>query len=304
VHAVLWIITSLATAITISIANIIDSHILSKKLGLHHYLLIMSAFMVISASIVFVIFPFPEAPGFKYIMAGIGGGLTSGFALVILFNAMQKGEVSRIIPVTSSFPIWVAVLSMPLLGEMLNLWQWMAIVLTVAGAVLISLQRGEGGGQKTRLQKSFILLLFVALLFSLSNIGYSYAMKELTFWNTFTINGICAAVVALAFSARKSHFQELKKLEQRNQKIAWVFGNQTIAALGIILSFIAISSGPVALVSTIMNIRPAFILVFSLIVSRVFPGFITEHVDRRTIIIKVVGIALITGGVVIIGLSG
>jgi hypothetical protein len=60
----------------------------------------------------------------------------------------------------------------------------------------------------------------------------------------------------------------------------------------------------VALVSTIMNIRPAFILIFSLIVSRVFPGFITEHVDRHTIFIKVVGIILITGGVVIIGLSG
>ena len=300
---VLWIITSLATAITISIANIIDSHILSKKLGLHYYLLIMSAFMIISALIVFAIFPFPAASGFKYILAGIGGGLASGVALVILFNAMQKGEVSRIIPVTSSFPIWVALLSMPLLGEMLNLWQWLAVVLTVAGAVLISLQPG-GGGQKTRLQKSFILLLFVALLFSLSNIAYSYAMKTLTFWNTFTINGICAAVVALAFSARKSHFLELKNLEQRNQKIGWVFGNQTIAALGIILSFIALGSGPVALVSTIMNIRPAFILIFSLIVSRVFPGFITEHVDRHTIFIKVVGIVLITGGVAIIGLSG
>jgi len=300
---VLWIITSLATAITISIANIIDSHILSKKLGLHYYLLIMSAFMIISALIVFAIFPFPAVSGFKYILAGIGGGLASGVALVILFNAMQKGEVSRIIPVTSSFPIWVALLSMPLLGEMLNLWQWLAVVLTVAGAVLISLQPG-GGGQKTRLQKSFILLLFVALLFSLSNIAYSYAMKTLTFWNTFTINGICAAVVALAFSARKSHFLELKNLEQRNQKIGWVFGNQTIAALGIILSFIALGSGPVALVSTIMNIRPAFILIFSLIVSRVFPGFITEHVDRHTIFIKVVGIVLITGGVAIIGLSG
>ena len=89
----LWIITSLATAIIISVANIIDSHILSKKLGLHHYLLIMSVFMVMSALIVWAIFPFPASPGFKYVLAGIGGGLASGFALVILFNAMQKGEV-------------------------------------------------------------------------------------------------------------------------------------------------------------------------------------------------------------------
>jgi uncharacterized membrane protein len=301
---VLWIITSLATAITISIANIIDSHILSKKLhGLSSYLLTMAAFQAVTALIALAIFPFPAAPRLADILAGIGGGLANAVALVILLNCLQKGEVSRVIPVTSSFPIFVALLSMPLLGEMLNFLGWVAVLLTVAGAVLISLQF-DGGGQKTKLQKSFMLLLFVAFLFAVSNIAYKYAMTTISTWNTFTINGICIAAVALIFSARKSNFLELKNLEQRNQKMGLVIGNQTIAAIGIILSFIAIRSGPVALVSTIMNIRPAFILVFSLIISRFYPGFITEHMTRKTIIIKIIGIVMITGGVAIIGLYG
>jgi uncharacterized membrane protein len=236
-------------------------------------------------------------------MAGIGGGLANAVALVILLNALQKGEVSRVIPVTSSFPIFVALLSMPLLGEMLSFTGWLAVLLTVAGAVLISLQL-EGGGKKTKLQKSFLLLLFVALLFSVSNIAYKYAMTTISTWNTFTINGICIAAVALIFSARKKNILELKNLEQRNHKIGLIMGNQTVAAVGIVLSFIAIRSGPVALVSTIMNIRPAFILIFSLIISRFYPGFITEHMTRKTILIKIIGIAMITGGVVLIGLYG
>jgi len=93
-------------------------------------------------------------------------------------------------------------------------------------------------------------------------------------------------------------------MEQRNQKIGLIIGSQSIAALGIILSFIAIHSGPVALVSTIMNIRPAFILIFSLIISRFYPGFITEQMTKKTILIKIFGIAMITVGVVLIGLYG
>jgi uncharacterized membrane protein len=129
-------------------------------------------------------------------------------------------------------------------------------------------------------------------------------MTTISTWNTFTINGLCVATVALIYAARKKNILELKNLEQRNQKIGLIIGNQMIAALGIILSFIAIRSGPVALVSTIMNIRPAFILIFSLIISRFYPGFITEHIARKTIIIKIIGIAMITGGVAIIGLYG
>jgi uncharacterized membrane protein len=304
VHIVLWIVTSLATAITISIANILDSHVLSKKLqGLSPYLLTMAVFQAVTALIALAIFPFPAASRFADILAGIGGGLANAVALVILLNALQKGEVSRVIPVTSSFPIFVALLSMPLLGEMLSFTGWLTVLLTVAGAVLISLQL-DGGGKKTKLHSSFLLLLFVALLFSVSNIAYKYAMTTISTWNTFTINGLCVATVALIYAARKKNILELKNLEQRNQKIGLIIGNQMIAALGIILSFIAIRSGPVALVSTIMNIRPAFILIFSLIISRFYPGFITEHMARKTIIIKIIGIAMITGGVAIIGLYG
>ena len=69
------------------------------------------------------------------------------------------------------------------------------------------------------------------------------------------------------------------------------------------MSFIAIGSGPVALVSTIMNIRPAFVFIFSIIISRFYPGFINERLTKDTIIVKLIGIAMITGGVAIISLS-
>jgi hypothetical protein len=59
----------------------------------------------------------------------------------------------------------------------------------------------------------------------------------------------------------------------------------------------------VALASTLMNIRPAFVFIFSLVIGRFYPNLLNERLNRRTIPVKLIGIALITGGVVIIGLS-
>jgi drug/metabolite transporter (DMT)-like permease len=210
--------------------------------------------------------------------------------------------VSRVVPVITSSPIFIALLSIPLLGEILGLWQWFAVLATVAGTVLVSLQRG-GVAHKTGLQKSFFILLAAALMSAISSVGYKYALETLTFWNIFTVNGICVVIVILFFTLRKSTLQELKTLVQRNQKMWLLIGNQLFAAIGGVLGFVAIANGPVALASTLMNIRPAFVFIFSLVIGRFYPNLLNERLNRRTIPVKLIGIALITGGVVIIGLS-
>jgi hypothetical protein len=58
--------------------------------------------------------------------------------------------------------------------------------------------------------------------------------------------------------------------------------------------------GQISLVNPILNIRPAFVFIFSLILGWLFPKMINDRIDRRTIAIKVIAIAMITGGVVMI----
>lgn len=140
-----WIIASLGTAIIFTIGNIIDSHVISKKVpNLSPVLFVLGIAQLIIACIVLAVFHFPTNAGVTHILVAVGAGLLTALALMILLNCLQKGEVSRVIPVICSSPIFVALLSMPLLRETLNLWEWLAILLAVAGAVLISLQRDEG----------------------------------------------------------------------------------------------------------------------------------------------------------------
>ena len=298
-----WFFFALFAVFFVSVGNIIDSHLVSKRIpSLPSFLIPMGFTQLISGVVMFAFFPFQTFPGWDHLLVAFGAGLLNACGYLITINTLRKNEVSRVIPVTSSAPIFVALLSIPLLGERLGYWQWLAILMTVGGAVLISLQI-DGGGRKAKLQKSFYLLLLVALMSAIASIGFKYALQMMSFWNMNSINVTCIAIVVLTFSLRKVNLLELQNLPQRTQKILLVAGDQCIGITASILAFKAIGIGPIALVSVILNARPAFVFVFSLLLGLFFPRFINDRLNKRTFLIKFIAIAIIIGGVVIINLS-
>jgi drug/metabolite transporter (DMT)-like permease len=302
-HNMVWFLTALVAAIISSVGNIIDSHLLSKKMpSLPSFLIPMGLTQLIGGVVFLAIFPFPANPDLMYILVACGAGLLNACGYLIILNSLRKSEVSRVIPVISSAPIFVALLSIPLLGEMLNLWQWFAIVITVAGAVLISLQM-DGGGRKARLQKSFFILLLVALMLAVASIGFKYALEKISFWNMWGINGISIATVILIYSVRKKNILELRNLNQRTRNILIIVVDVCLGITAGILGFKALEIGHVALVNALLNVRPAFVFIFSLVLSAFFPTVINDRLNKRTALIKFIAVTLMTVGIVIISLS-
>jgi uncharacterized membrane protein len=299
---VLWIISSLAVAIIYSFVNIFDTHMMQKRVpSMPAYVLPLGICQLIIGVVILIISPFPHSVDFMRLAVAYGSGILNAVALMILLIYLQKGEVSRVVPITTSSPIFVALLSMPLLSEVLGVWQWLAVIGTVTGAILISLQRGTGG-KKARLHSSFFVLLAAALMSAIASIGYKYALEQLTYWNMMTVTGFCVVIVLTAFTLRKKTLLEIRNMKNRNQNLGLIVGNQLVAAVAATLAFVAIQNGPVALASAIMNVRPAFVFIFSLIISTLFPNFMNEKFSRATIAQKFIGIALITGGIVVISL--
>jgi uncharacterized membrane protein len=298
-----WIITALAAAIISSIGSIFDSYLVSKKMpSLTSFLIPMGVSQIAVACILLVIFPFPHNVDAMHILGTIGGSIINAGSFLILLNSLRKGEVSRAIPVISTSPIFIALLSIPLLSATLGYWQWLAVIMTVAGAVLISLQFGHSGG-KTKLQKSFFALLLAALMGAIGSIGFKYGLEQISFWNVFGISGICIGTLVLVYSLRKKNLQELKNMTQRTQKISLVTIDQLIGITSAIVAFKAMGIGQVSLVNAILNIRPVFVFIFSLILSRFFPNIVNEPLQRRTALIKFAAIGIMTAGIVIISLS-
>ena len=299
----LWFVTALLVSIISTIGTIVDSHLLSKKMpSLPSYLIPMSITQLIIASVMLVVFPFHNSGSFIHIEVGFASGILNACSIMIVLNTLRKSEVSRVIPIISISPIFIALLSVPLLGEKLGYWQWLAIVMTVIGAVLISLQRNRVE-RKTRLHKSLFILLLAAFLSAICSIGYKYALETISVWNMYSLSGICIAVILLSYSVRKENLLELKNLPQGTQKLGLVAGNVCIGVIATVLLFVAVRNGPVALVNAILNVRPAFVFLLSLVLSRFFPDFILERPNSSTILLKFIAVMLMTGGVVIISLS-
>jgi drug/metabolite transporter (DMT)-like permease len=69
--------------------------------------------------------------------------LAGSISLQCSFYALTHMPPSDAIAVTNTFPIWVAVLSWPLLGERPRLVVWIAVAASVVGSVLISGPSGD-----------------------------------------------------------------------------------------------------------------------------------------------------------------
>jgi transporter family protein len=84
------------------------------------------------------------AAGRDRLTANIGdwwGALSGGFAagaLVLLFVALEDGEVSQVVPVTASYPVVTLVLSALVLRERVSRARVGATFLVIAGVILLS----------------------------------------------------------------------------------------------------------------------------------------------------------------------
>jgi drug/metabolite transporter (DMT)-like permease len=299
---VIWITAAFANAILMAFISIGDSHLLSKKMpGLCAYLLPVGITHLVISCTLLAVFRFTDNSIGIPVLVAIGSGLLNGIAGVLMLSTMRQGEVSRIVPVVSSSPIFVALLAVPLLGETVGYRDWLGILLVVAGAILISVNR-DGSGRKIKLQKSFISLVLVSIMYAIANVGFKYSLETLTFWNVYSLNAICVGSVFVLYSVRKTTIGELKNLKQRTKTLLLTVGNQCIVTVGMILSFVALENGPVSLASTIMNTRPALVFLFAVIISRFFPDALNERPEKNAILIKLIAITVMICGVVLITL--
>ena len=296
-----WVNTAILSAAVMGMVSIIDSHLLSKRMpDLLTFLLPVGIIHLVFASILFVMFPLSEGTETWPILVAVASGMLRTAAVIIMLNSLVREEVSQVIPVVYTYPIFVAIIAAPLLGESLNYMQWLAIVMVVLGAVMVSVKQSPFSS--TRWHSRLLLLFSSSLLFAAADVASKYALAYISFWNMFWISAFCMSGVFLLVSIRPRFIGQLVNMKQRNSAMGLLAFNETLALVGIVLSFSALERGPVSLVATIIGGRPMFVLIFALILSRLSPAFIEWHSDKWLLAIRLIATAMIVGGIAIIQL--
>jgi hypothetical protein len=73
-----------------------------------------------------------------------------------------------------------------------------------------------------------------------------------------------------------------------------------LAVVALFIFTIAVSLGPVTLVNSLGALQPLFVLAIAVVFSNFFPHILKEEVDRHTIALKLVAIALMIIGTVLV----
>lgn len=287
-----------------AVVSVVDSHLIARRLPSLWAFLIPAGIFHLSFALIFLaLYPLPAGlSGFTWLMIAVSAFSRAAAALLMLYS-MRTQEVSRVTPVVNTFPMFVALLAVPLLGEALSSIQWAAIVMTVAGAVLIS-AKGWGQGEKPRLDRFSILLLASSLLFAVTHIATKYALDYVSFWNMYSANSIVFGAVSILAGASLGGLSQLRSVGGKHTFLGIIGVSEIIGLTGMVLSFWAMEKGPISLVSTIIGARPFFVFLYALALGFAFPAVLNERVTRGIVILKVVSIALIVGGVTIINLVG
>jgi len=300
----MWIAIALASAAVTGVVSIFDSHLISKRMpSFLSYLTPIGVVHAVLGLVVLSIFPILTGVEGNAVLVAVASSIARVAGVLLMLRTMRSEEVSRIMPVTNTFPIFVAILAVPLLNEQLGWLQWLAIFITVGGAVLISVRWGAGE-RGVHLRRSFATLMVSSILFGVANIGSKYALEQISYWNMYGINSVCLGVLFLLASVRPATLRAIRDMTERNRVLVLMMVNECLAVTGFILSFWAIEQGPVSIVSTILSTRPAFVFIYAMTISQFFPAVLNERLSKGIVTTKVISIGLIISGVVLLTSGG
>ena len=298
-----WTSTAILSAAILGIVNIIDSHLISRRMpGFRAYLLPIGIIHLIYGLILLYFFPLPEGVSIKVLLIAVASGILRTAAVSIMLYTFKREEVSRVVPVVYTSPIFVAIMAVPLLGETIYSLEWLAIITVVAGAVIVSAEKSPSGST-ILISKPFLLLFVSSLLFAAADITSKYVLAYLSFWNVFYLTAFCMSGIFLLFSLRPHILRQLRDMKQRNSAIALLTFNETLTPVGITLSLWAMQRGPVSLVSTVIGSRPVFVALYSLILGRIMPSFLIKSTGKGLLTLRLLATAMIVGGIGIIYLT-
>ena len=136
---------ALLSAAVLGLVTVTDKRLISVNMpNLSSFYLIIVITLYGHTGLAIVVFGIPgQLPLAYLLLAGIAG-LFWGASLWTMFIGYRFEEASRASAVIHTFPVFVALLAMPFLGETLSIVQWFAILIVVVGAFSISFRSSVG----------------------------------------------------------------------------------------------------------------------------------------------------------------
>lgn len=292
----LWLIFTLAAVVLWAAGNISDKFVIDKFVKEPLIPVTIGAVIGALFSILIFLFKGYDSMNLYYIILAI---ISGGFYMIMgyyYFKAVCIEEISRIIPLFYISNLLIAIFAAIFLGEVLSPIKYLAIVMIIVGAILISVKELK----EPKFDKGSFYMLLAAIFTAANMLINKFVLNHAEYWTVYGWNrlGGLLFVLPIVYLYRKQIFPALKTTRK------FAFGlmslSESVNLIAVVFITIATAIGLVTVVTGLSAIQPLVVFIFTVILSILFPRIIKEDIDGKTLTQKFIAIILIVVGAVLL----
>ncbi len=301
-----WLlIASIAPALW-AITNYIDKHLISRYFkgdGIGALVIFSSLIGILVLPFILIIHPavFAVKPVFALLI--VVNGFLYVLGLLPYYHALKEDEVSIVVPLFQTIPVFSYILALVVLREVLTGIQIFASLLIIAGAVALSLDLDKGKPELK--QKVFWLMLLASFLVALNGLVFKFVAIKEGFWTTsfweYIGFAILSVILLVFIGSYRRQFLSVIKLN-RVPVLTWNTINETLNIIAKIIMNLATLLAPLALAWVINGFQPFFVLIFGIIITLFFPYLAKESLAKKHIAQRLVAIMIMFIGVYLLNI--
>ena len=299
-----WIILSFLSGLIFAIVNTIDKYKVFDSINLSPPVFcIFAGFSNLILGLSFItFFPIQDTSSYTNILLGISIGVLQGISIGLMFKALSQNEVTRVVPIYQTYPIYVLIIALLFLNEALTYIQILSILLMLVGGILATIEFKK----KMNFSGGFMIfiLILASISMAISHIFIKTLTEEFSTLQIYGLRGIGVSIPLILPFSSKSNLKKFYIFLKDWKSSRFMFLAETVGAFfGLILIIIALKSGSVSLVASISSgTRPIFVLIIGLFLSLIGKK-INEKFDIYNGLIKLSSAIFVGLGILLVSIN-
>lgn len=301
-----WLVIAAVAYLLIALEVILDKFLLSSRRVSHPS--VYAFYSGILSLFAFAFFPFGfHGVGVSQLFLSLFSGAVFVYGILALFFAIRESEASRVTPVVGAvIPAVAYFLSIFFLKEQLEMLEIYGVLALILGGIGISfnIDRKDKKIFFSGLKYSVLAGMLLAVAFTCFKSLYeSDNFINVYIWTRFGVM-LGALGLFLSPSWRKIIFNSISNFknpsgENKRSGLLFVF-TKSLGGTGSILKEYATSIGSVTIVSALISLEYVFIFIMGIFLTFWLPEIFSEKRDSRNIAQKLLAVAVITIGVILV----
>lgn len=299
---------AIAAYLILAVVNLLDKFLVGtvlKNSRIYAFSACVMGLLVVSAAPWFLVWP-----GWPLLWLNILNGGIFAVALWSLYEALRRGEASRILVFIGGLtPIFSLIFSILFFQATFSIGQWLGLFFILLGVLLIAFLPTSRSYLARVFKKlrwdndnewgGLMVAALSALAYAVYFMGTKYAYIYQPFASAFIWTRLGAALFVLLFLLKKSDrqaiFNSFGRRGSSRSNLLVVF-NQGLGSLGFILQNYAIFLGSVVLVNALQGVQYAFLLIISTVLALMSPKLLKESFSGPVLLQKIAAVIIIAIG--------